>query len=51
MALQVLGGTPIDSLKIVTSTKGKLVINGKTAEKMKVDIPYDLLATAEKVYE
>lgn len=51
MALEVLNGTPIADIPIATSTKGKLVINVKTAQKMGVTIPYEMLSTAEKIYE
>lgn len=50
-ALKVLNGTPPSKVPYVTSSKGKLVINMKTAQKYKIEIPYDLLASAEKVYE
>jgi hypothetical protein len=33
------------------SKKGKLLINAKTAKKYKVEVPYDILSTAEKIYE
>lgn len=50
-ALKILNGTSPSQVPYVTSTKGKLVINIKTAQKYKMDIPYDLLASADKVYE
>lgn len=51
LALKILGGTPPSQVPYVTSTKGNLVVNMKTAQKYKIEIPYDLLATAAKVYE
>ena len=49
-AIEILNGAaPAQVYK--QSKKGKLVINAKTAQKYKVDIPYDILSTAEKIYE
>lgn len=51
LAEQILNGKAPADLKYVQSKKGKLVINMKTAQQYKLDIPYDILSTAEKVYE
>jgi ABC-type uncharacterized transport system substrate-binding protein len=51
MVLKVLAGTPIAQIPMETVTKGALLINAKTASKMGVEIPYEILSTAEKVYE
>ena len=49
-AMEILNGAaPAQVYK--QSKKGKLVINAKTAQKYKVEIPYDILSTAEKIYE
>jgi ABC-type uncharacterized transport system substrate-binding protein len=49
-SLEILNGvTPSQVYK--QSKKGKLLINAKTAQKYKVNIPYDILSTAEKIYE
>ena len=51
LAIKVLDGTAPKDIPYVTSTKGKLVVNAKTAQKYKVEIPYDILSTAEAIYE
>ena len=49
-AIDILkGAEPSQVYKM--SKKGKLVINAKTAKKYKVEFPYDILSTAEKIYE
>lgn len=50
-ALKILNGTPPSNVPYVTSSKGNLLVNLKTAQKYNIEIPYDLLATATKVYE
>ncbi|MBI5897477.1 MAG: hypothetical protein HZB24_16200, partial [Desulfobacterales bacterium] len=49
-ALEILNGAP-PSQVYKQSKKGKMLINAKTAQKYKVEIPYDILSTAEKIYE
>jgi ABC-type uncharacterized transport system substrate-binding protein len=49
-AIEILNGTP-PSQVYKQSKIGKLVINAKTAQKYKVEIPYDILSTAEKIFE
>lgn len=51
LALKILDGTKPSALPYVTSSKGKLVVNIKTAQKYKIDIPYDILSTAEEIYQ
>lgn len=51
MVLKILNGTPIKDLPVETVKKGALIINAKTALKYKMDIPYDILSSAEKVIE
>lgn len=51
LVLKYLSGTPIANLPVETVKKGALVINGKTAVQYKLDIPYDILSSAEKVIE
>jgi len=51
VALKVLDGTAPKDIPYVASTKGKLVFNVKTAEQYKIDIPYEILSTAEAIYE
>lgn len=50
-ALKILKGAAPSDVPYVTSSKGRLLINMKTAQQYKLDIPYDLLASADKVYE
>jgi ABC-type uncharacterized transport system substrate-binding protein len=49
-ALEILNGAPPNPV-YGQSKKGKLVINMKTAQKYKLEIPYDILSTADKVFE
>lgn len=51
VALKVLGGTAPKDIPYAQSKKGKLVVNIKTAQKYKLEIPYDILSSAEKIYE
>lgn len=49
-ALEILNGaSPGQEYK--QSKKGKLVINAKTAQKYKLDIPYEILSSADRVIE
>ncbi|MCP4576686.1 MAG: hypothetical protein GY846_10435 [Deltaproteobacteria bacterium] len=48
---KILKGTAPADLKYVESKEGKLVINSKTAKKYNIEIPYDILSTADKIYE
>ena len=49
-ALKILNGAAPDQV-YKSSKKGKLVFNTKTAQKYGIEIPYELLETAEAVYE
>jgi putative ABC transport system substrate-binding protein len=51
VAQKIMSGTPPSEIEYVQSKKGKLVINMKTAQQYKLEIPYDILSSAEKVYE
>jgi ABC-type uncharacterized transport system substrate-binding protein len=51
IALKILGGAKPADIPYVSSATGKLVINAKTAQKYKLNIPYDILASAGKIYE
>jgi len=51
LAAKILDGTAPKEIPYFSSTKGKLVVNVKTAQTAKIDIPYDILSTAEAVYE
>ena len=51
MVKKIHAGTPVSEIPMETVTKGSLLVNAKTAEKMQIDIPYEILETAEQVYE
>ena len=51
LGTKILSGTPPADIPYTPSTKGRLVINAATAKKMNVNIPYEILSTAEKIYE
>jgi len=51
MVKKILAGTPVSDIPMETVTKGSLFINAKTAEKFKIDIPYEILETADHIYE
>lgn len=51
MATKILGGTAPADLPYSASSKGKLVVNGTTSTKLKIEIPYEILSTADKIYE
>ena len=51
MALKVLSGTPVSNLPMETVKEGNLLINAKTVDKYKIEIPYEILESASHVYE
>ena len=51
MAKKILAGTPVSEIPMETVNKGSLLVNAKTAEKLKVDIPYEILESADHIYE
>ena len=51
LSIKILNGTAPKDIPYTPSTKGKLAFNAKTAQKYNVDIPYDILSTAEAIYE
>jgi ABC-type uncharacterized transport system substrate-binding protein len=50
LALRILNGESPPQVYTI-SKKGKLLFNLKTANKYKIEIPYELLASADKIYE
>ena len=50
-ALKILKGTKVSSIPFQTINKGKLVINIKTAQKIGIEIPYEILNSADKIYQ
>ena len=51
MGVKILSGTVPADIPYTSQSKGRLVINAVTAKKMNVNIPYEILSTAEKIYE
>ncbi len=51
LAVKVLNGTAPKDIPYFSSTNGKLVVNVKTAQTSKVEIPYEILSSAEAIYE
>jgi hypothetical protein len=51
MVKKILAGTPVSSLPLETVTKGDLIINGATAQRLNIQIPYEILESATRVYE
>jgi ABC-type uncharacterized transport system substrate-binding protein len=50
-ALKILNGTPPASIPITRNKEGKLIINAKLAQKMGLEIPYELIETADQTIE
>ncbi len=48
---KILDGTSPADIKYVQSQTGKLVVNMKTAQQYNLEIPYDILSSAETVFE
>jgi putative ABC transport system substrate-binding protein len=51
MALKILSGTPVANIPMEAVKDGNLLINSKTVEKYKIEIPYEILTSASHVYE
>ena len=51
LVMKVLNGTPVSEIPMETVTKGKLLINAKTAMEKKIMIPYEILNSADQVFE
>lgn len=51
MVMKIIKGTPVSEIPMETVSKGKLVINAKTATEKKIDIPYEILSSADHVFE
>lgn len=50
MTVLIDGTTPSD-IPYITNEKGRLAINSATAQRLKIEIPYGVLSSAEKIYE
>ena len=51
MAVKIINGTPVSEIPVESVVKGKLIINGKTAMDKGIDIPYEIISSADQVYE
>ena len=51
MVIKILNGTPVSDIPIEKVSKGKLLINAKTAITKNIDIPYEILNSADHIYE
>jgi ABC-type uncharacterized transport system substrate-binding protein len=51
MAGKIISGTPVSDIPMEASENGKLLINAATVDKLGVEIPYDILSSAQKIYE
>ena len=51
MVLKAVSGTPVSQIPMESIQKGKLVINAKSAMQKKIEIPFEILSSAEQVYE
>jgi ABC-type uncharacterized transport system substrate-binding protein len=50
-ALKILDGTAASSIPIVQNQEGSMIINAKVAQALGVDMPYELIASADQVLE
>ena len=51
MVVKIINGTPVSEIPMETVQKGKLLINAKTAMKKNIEIPYEILNSADQVFE
>ena len=51
MVVKILKGTPVAEIPMETVMNGKLLINGKTAVSKNIDIPYEIISSADHVFE
>ena len=51
MAVKILSGTPVSEIPMEAVTKGDLLINAKTVQRYNIEMPYEILDTAAKIYE
>lgn len=50
-ALKILGGTSPDSIPVAKNEKGKLIINTRIAKNLGVEIPFEVLESADHIIE
>jgi putative ABC transport system substrate-binding protein len=51
MVVKIVTGTPVSGIPMETVMKGKLLINAKTAMNKNIEIPYEILNSADHVFE
>lgn len=51
MALQILGGKKAGDIPVVINKEGFVIINIKTASKLNIDVPFNLLQIADEVIQ
>jgi len=51
MVIKIIKGTPVSDIPMETVSKGKLLINAKTATEKKIEIPYEILNSADHIFE
>jgi putative ABC transport system substrate-binding protein len=51
MVVKIINGTPVSDIPMETVKKGKLLINAKTAMEKNIEIPYEILNSADHVFE
>ena len=51
MVVKIINGTPVSDMPMETVKKGKLIINAKTAVRKNIEIPYEILNSADHVFE
>jgi ABC-type uncharacterized transport system substrate-binding protein len=50
-ALKILGGASPDSIPVTKNEKGKLIINTRIAKNLGVEIPFEILESADQIIE
>ena len=51
IADKILSGTPVSDIPVESVSKGDLFINAKTVQRFNIEMPYEILETAAKIYE
>ena len=51
MVMKIIKGTPVPEIPMETVSKGKMMINARTATQKNIEIPYEILNTADHIFE
>lgn len=51
MAKQILAGKPVSSIPMVVNQNGFVILNLKSAHKLKIDVPFEVIQSADKIIE